>query len=102
MAPRNSGSAVTALVLAIASFVVCPLIPAVIALFIASSAKKEIANSGGTVGGEGLVSAARVIAWINIGISVALIVLFVVIAIIAAVTSNDSTSVMGGAVVALA
>jgi hypothetical protein len=57
---------VVALVLAIASFMVCPLIPAIIALVIASQAKQEIVYSGGRVGGEGLVTAARIVAWINI------------------------------------
>ena len=87
--------------LAIASFVVCPLIPAIVALVLCGSARKEIANSGGTVGGEGLISAARIIAWINIGLAVLGILLTIVIIIIAAATNDSSSQFMGHAVVSL-
>ncbi len=66
----TSTKAVVALVLAIASFVVCPLIPAIVALVLAPQARDEIAASGGRVGGEGLVTGARVVAWINVGLCV--------------------------------
>lgn len=57
------------MVLAIASFVVCPLIPAIIALVLASQARREIDDSYGRVGGEGLVSASRVVSIINVALS---------------------------------
>jgi hypothetical protein len=79
-----------ALVLSIASFVVCPLIPAVIALVLASQAKQEIAYSGGRVGGDGLVTASRVVAWINIGLCVGFLALLVLG--IAVSTSGVSTA----------
>lgn len=71
---RTSNSAVWALVLAIGSFIICPLIPAVIALVLAGSAKREISQSNGWVSGEGLVTAAKVLSWINIALSVLAIV----------------------------
>jgi hypothetical protein len=61
-------------VLSIASFVVCPLLPAIIGLVIASSAKQEIAQSGGTLSGEGMVTAAKVISWVNIALCVVVVI----------------------------
>jgi hypothetical protein len=76
------------LVLSIVSFLVCPLIPAIVALFVASSADQEIRASGGQIGGEGLSKAAKIISWINIGLCAAGIVLLV---IGLAVASSQST-----------
>jgi hypothetical protein len=67
-APQTESLAVVALVLAIASFVVCPLVPAVAALIVASNAMRAIETSGGKKTGEGLVQAARIISWINLGL----------------------------------
>ena len=92
-APRKTeGNAIAALVLAVCSFVVCPLIPAVVALFLASSAKRNIAASNGALDGESLVTAARIVAWINIGLCLLGIVLAVVLIIVAAATSDTSSS----------
>lgn len=57
-----------ALVCAIASWVALPLFPAIAALVVGSSARRDIDASGGRLTGEGLVTAARVIAWINLGL----------------------------------
>lgn len=67
--PRETESkAVVALVCAIASWVALPLFPAIAALVVGSSARRDIDASGGRLTGEGLVTAARVIAWINLGL----------------------------------
>jgi hypothetical protein len=79
-APRTSNSAVAALVLAIASFVACPVIAAIIALVLAASASHEIHESGGWITGEGLVTAAKVIAWIHLALFVVFVLLFILIA----------------------
>jgi hypothetical protein len=50
------------------SWVLCPIIPAIVALVLASSAAREIASSQGAVEGSGLVTASRIISWINIGL----------------------------------
>jgi hypothetical protein len=78
-APQTSGTAIAALVLAVGSFVVLPLIPAIIALVLARSASQDIRAAGGRLTGEGLLTAARWTAWINIALcvgAVALVVLF--------------------------
>ena len=68
--PTTSTNAIVGLVLAIVSWVVCPIIAAIVALVLAHSSDKEIKASGGTVGGSGLNTATRIIAWINIGVSI--------------------------------
>ena len=90
--PQTSTRAVVALILAIGSFVVCPLVPAVIALVLAAQARDEIAASGGRIGGEGLVTASRVVAWINIGLcllAVAVIALVIGIGVTGAEMSDS-------------
>ncbi len=76
---KTEGTAIAALVLAIASFVVCPVIPSIVALILASSARKKIAESGGMLEGESLCTAATIISWINIGLSVLGIVALIII-----------------------
>ena len=91
-APRKTeGNAVAALVLAICSFIVCPLVPAIVALFLASSAKRNIDASNGALDGESLVTAARIISFINIGLCLLLIVGGIVLIIVAAATSSSSS-----------
>ena len=87
---RTEGNAVAALVLAICSFVVCPLIPAVIALFLASSATRNIEASNGALDGASLVSAAKIIAWINIGLCLVGIAAVILLIVVAAVGSSSS------------
>ena len=85
--PRTSSNAVVALVLAICSFLFCPLVPAVIALFLAPAAQREIDTSGGWVTGTGLVQAAKIVAWINIALSLLFIVGFVLVIAVASVNA---------------
>ena len=68
--PPTSTNAIVGLVLAIVSWVICPIIAAIVALVLAHSSDKEIKASGGTIGGAGLNTATRIIAWINIGVSI--------------------------------
>ena len=93
VAPRKTeGNAIAALVVAIMSFVVCPLIPAVVALFLAASAKRNIDASNGALEGAGLVQAAKIIAWINIGLCVVGIALGILLIILAAASSNSNSA----------
>ncbi len=84
----TSGNAIAALVLAIASWVVCPIVFAIIALVFSSLGQKEIAASGGTRQGGELVTAARIVAWINIGLWAALIVIALVIGFVVLVAGG--------------
>jgi uncharacterized protein DUF4190 len=78
-AAPTDGNATGALVCSILSFVVCPVVLAIVGLVLASSAKKKIAASGGAIGGEGLANAATVISIINLALSA--LIFFGVIAI---------------------
>jgi uncharacterized protein DUF4190 len=94
-APRTEGTAVGALVSAILSFVVCPVIPAIVALVLASTAKRNIAASGGALEGQGLVTAATVISWVNIGLSALVVVAIVLIAVLGDSNSSSFNDSMG-------
>lgn len=81
---QTASDAVVALVLAILSWVVCPVILAIVALVFASKAKNAIAASNGWIEGSGLVTAAKIIAWLNIVLAILGTILFIIIAIFAA------------------
>jgi hypothetical protein len=82
--PRTDGTAVAALIVSIVAWVVCPIIAAVVALALAHAAGNKIDASGGRLTGEGLVRAAQIIAWIQIG----LITFGMVVAAIALVAAD--------------
>lgn len=85
--PSTDGNAIAALVLSIASFVICPVITAVLALVFANTAERTIQESGGWKGGQGLVTTARIVAWINIGLAV-LAVIGIMIALVGVRSSS--------------
>ena len=91
-APRTDGTATAALILAIASFVVCPVIPAVISLVLIPSSRRNIAASGGAVGGEGLLAAAKIVSLINLGLAAVALVAFIIVIIVAASSTSTSTT----------
>jgi hypothetical protein len=68
--PTTSTNAVVGLILAIVSWVICPIIAAIVALVLARSSDKEINASQGRIDGAGLNTATRIIAWLNIGVSI--------------------------------
>jgi len=68
--PTTSNNAVIALVLSIASWILCPIILAIVALVLARSSDKEIAASEGRLTGTGLNTASRIISWLNIGFTI--------------------------------
>jgi hypothetical protein len=74
-APSASGNSIAALVLSIASWVIFPIVLAIVALVFASKAEKEITTSNGSIGGGPLVTASKIVAWVNIGVYTALVVL---------------------------
>lgn len=86
-APPTSTNAIIAFVLSIVSWAVCPIIPAIVALVLAASAQKEIAAGQGRVQGGGLVTAAKVISWINIGFWAAILVIGVFFVVLVQVAS---------------
>jgi len=89
-AVTTSTSAIVGLVLAIASWVVCPIVLAIVALVLAKKSGEEIAASGGRVGGEGLNTATKILSWINIGLYAAVFVIVGAIFLIALVAGAAS------------
>lgn len=78
--PETESTAIIALVLSIAAWVACPIIPAIAALIVGGNAKTNIQSSGGRKTGEGLVTAANIISWIHLGLWAAgLVLLFVIL-----------------------
>ena len=76
--PGASGNSIVALVLSITSWVVCPIVFAIVALVFAHKAEKEISASNGSVGGGAFVMASKIVAWINIGVYSAVVVLGII------------------------
>ena len=86
----TSSNAIVALILAVVSWAVCPVIAAIVALVFASMAAKEIQASEGRMGGRGLVTAARIVAWINIGVMAATLVIGLLVVVIIAIASYST------------
>lgn len=77
----TEGTAVAALVCAILAWIVLPVVMAIVALVLARIAQDKIDESGGRYAGEGLITAAKIIAWINLAL--AALILFITVAIVA-------------------
>src|SRR3954447_18740706 len=73
--PHTSGLAIGAFVCAIVSFFVCWIIGAVVALALAYNASNKIADSGGTIRGSGLATAAKVLGWVHLGLALLIVLL---------------------------
>jgi len=84
----TSSNAIIAFVLSIVAWAICPIVPAIVALVLAQSAQREIEAGQGRVQGGGLVTAAKIISWINIGLWAAILVVGGFIGILALVASS--------------
>ena len=82
----TSTNAIIALVLSIASWVICPIVPAVVALVLAQSASREIRRGAAT--GAGLVTASRVVSWLNIGLFGLLLVIFGLVLLVSLIAGS--------------
>jgi hypothetical protein len=71
---QTEGKAIVGLILAIGSFVVCPLVLAIVALVLAGQSNRAIDASGGRLEGRGINTATRVISWLNIALTVLAII----------------------------
>lgn len=64
--PQTDGKAVAALVCAILSWFVAPIVLAMVALFLARSAEKTMNARPAELSGRGLVTGARWVAWVHL------------------------------------
>jgi len=63
---KTSTLAIISLVAGVLGLTYIPFIGSVVAVVLAPMAKKEIFESGGNIGGEGLATAGQVIGWIGL------------------------------------
>jgi hypothetical protein len=97
--PRTDGTAIAAFICAVASFVVCPVIPAIVALVLVPTSRQKIETSGGMVQGLGLLTAAKIVAWLNLALAAAVLALIVALSIASAVRNGSNASaLLGGSV----
>jgi hypothetical protein len=92
--PQTEGTAIGALIASIVSWMVCPVIPAIVALVMIPGAKRKIDESGGRLTGEGMLTAAKWVSWINIvfyGLLLVLIIVLVVIGVASGSTSSTTS-----------
>jgi hypothetical protein len=68
--PPNSSMALVSLIAGILGLTIFPLVGSIVALITGSMAKKEINESRGALGGEGMVKAGVILGWIGVGLSV--------------------------------
>lgn len=69
-APPNSSMALVSLISGILGITFIPIIGSIVAVITGSMAKKEIRESYGALGGDGLATAGLVLGWIGIGLTV--------------------------------
>jgi hypothetical protein len=70
----------------------CPVVPAVVALALIPGSRRKIAESGGRLTGEGMLNAAKWVSIINLIFWGLLILLFVVLAIIGSIAGTTSST----------
>jgi hypothetical protein len=75
--PPPSAYAIASLVLGILGFLVLPIVGPVLAIVFAGMADREIAASGGAVGGKGFADAGRVLGIVGLALTLVLVALLV-------------------------
>ena len=84
----TSNAATVSLIFGILSWVILPLIGAIIAVIAGHMARREIRDSGGQLGGSGMATAGLVLGYIQIGLSVLACIGFVLLLVIGAAASR--------------
>ena len=91
-APQTEGTAIGALIASILSWMFCPVVPAIVALVMIPGARRKIAESNGRLTGEGMLTAAKWVALINLAFYGLLAILLVVLIVIGTIADTSSTS----------
>ena len=66
--PQNSTMALVSLIAGILGLTMIPLLGSIVAVITGPMAKREIAESGGTLAGENLAQIGMILGWIGIGL----------------------------------
>ncbi|MFZ4514835.1 MAG: DUF4190 domain-containing protein [Acidimicrobiia bacterium] len=80
---RTDGNAIASLCCSLGFLAIgcLGIVTSILAIVFAAKAERNIAASGGTLGGAGLAKAGKIIGWIGIGLCVAGVVLYALIAV---------------------
>jgi hypothetical protein len=78
---KDSGLAIASLVCGIAAWIIFPVVAAIAAVVTGHLAKKEIRESGNTIGGDGMALAGLLMGYIQLGLF-ALAILVVILALL--------------------
>lgn len=89
---QTDSKAIIGLILAISAWVVCPILPAVVALVLAGQSNRAIDLSGGRLEGRSLNTATKVISWLNLGLAILAILVLVVVIVIGIASGPTSFS----------
>jgi hypothetical protein len=81
-APPTSGLAVVSLIASIGGLTVLPTVGSVIGLILGYIAKRQIEESMGRMGGEGLARGGIIIGWVGIGLAVLLACFFLLLVLL--------------------
>ncbi len=81
-APPTSGLAIGSLIASILGLTFLPTIGSIIGVVLGYMAKRQIAESGGTMGGEGLAKAGIIIGWVGIGLTALAICLWIALLVL--------------------
>ena len=69
-APPTSNLAIISLIAGILGFTLFPFIGSIVAVITGQMARREINESAGTLGGDGLATAGLVLGWVGVGLGV--------------------------------
>jgi hypothetical protein len=89
-APPTDDKAVWALVTSIAGWIICPIILHIVGWVLANQSLATIRASGGTVGGEGMAKAARILSIVGLVLYGVLILFFLLLGLVGLIAAVDS------------
>ena len=87
-AKKDSGLAIASLICGIAAWIIFPVVAAIAAVVTGHLAKKEIRESGGTVGGDGMALAGLLLGYIQLGLAVLGIIIVIVVLLLVVPTTS--------------
>lgn len=92
VAPKTDGFAIASLCCSFGILVIScfGIVTSILAIIFAKKAERNIAASGGMVGGAGLAKAGKIIGWCGIGLWIALVIFYIVF--VAVSISNGSSN----------
>jgi uncharacterized protein DUF4190/zinc ribbon protein len=86
--PPSSGTATVSLIFGILSWVILPVIGAIVAIIAGHMARREIRASGGQLGGSGLATAGLILGYAHIGLVILACIVFALLVALGAASSD--------------